>query len=321
VEFEDEVPLATLRVFEEEAKSAIQRNKSPDVGFEFSINPYRGCYHGCSYCYARPSHEYLGFGAGTDFERVLVVKKNLPELLRSELEARSWKGERIVFSGITDCYQPLEAYYRVTRRCLEVLLEYKNPASLITKSAIVARDADVLAPLAKSADARVMFSVPFDDDDVARKVEPGASAPSKRLAAMRTLADAGVPTGVMIAPVILGLNEHAIPNILARARDAGARWAGMSLLRLPGSVKDVFLERTEADFPGRAKKIVQAVKETRGGRLNDPRFGSRMTGEGERYRAVEAMFELQREKLGYESGAEPKPTTFRRNVRQLPLFE
>jgi DNA repair photolyase len=322
VEFDEEVPLATLRVFEEDAKSAIQRNKSPDIGFEFGVNPYRGCYHACAYCYARRTHEYLGFGAGTDFERVLVVKKNLPELLRAELDAKSWKGDRIVFSGITDCYQPLEAFYRLTRRCLEVCLDYRNPVHVITKSAIIARDADVLAALVEVAHARVSFSIAFDDDAIARKIEPGASPPSKRLEAMAALAARGVPTGVIVGPVIMGLNDHAVANVLAKAKDAGARYAAMTLLRLPGSVKDVFLERIEAEFPDRAKKILQGVRETRGGKLNDPRFGKRMTGEGERYRAVEAMFELQRDKLGFgDGGDEPTTPTFRRNVRQLPLFE
>lgn len=221
VEWLGEAPPATLAVYEEEARSMLSENKSPDLPFRWSINPYRGCMHACAYCYARPSHQYLGWGAGTDFDRKIVVKTNAPEVLRAEFMRPAWEGESIVFSGITDCYQPLEASYALTRRCLEVCLDFQNPVSITTKGALVRRDVDLLGKLAKRARATVHMSIPFPSDEMARKIEPYASRASHRFEALKALSDAGVATGIAIAPVIPGLNDTAIPELLARAHEAG----------------------------------------------------------------------------------------------------
>ncbi|MCA8949009.1 MAG: radical SAM protein, partial [Planctomycetes bacterium] len=233
-------PPVALEVYEERAKSILAENQSPDIPFRWSLNPYRGCFHGCAYCYARPTHQYLDFGAGTDFERRIVVKTNAAELLRARLMKPSWRGENIVFSGVTDCYQPLEASYGITRRCLETCLEFRQPVGIITKGALVERDVDVLADLAKHGAATVYVSVPFADEGDARRIEPYAGSPARRLRALRRLSDAGVPTGVSVSPLIPGLNDHQIPAILAMARDAGARFAFHVLLRLPAEVEQVF---------------------------------------------------------------------------------
>src|SRR5579883_401752 len=201
-EYLDEIPPARVEVYEDHTRDILSHNDSPDVGFSWSVNPYRGCLHACAYCYARPTHEYLSFGAGTDFETKIAVKPHAPELLRSALERRSWKGETIVFSGVTDCYQPLEASYRLTRGCLEVCAEYRNPIGVITKSPLVERDLDLLRALAATARVRVMVSVPFWDREHARAIEPHVAPPARRIETIRRLAEAGVPTGVMVAPII-----------------------------------------------------------------------------------------------------------------------
>jgi len=212
-----EPPEAELEVYEEEAKSIISENDSPDVGFRFSVNPYRGCFHACAYCYSRPTHQYLGWGAGTDFDRKIVVKVNAPELLRKEMMRRSWKGETLVFSGVTDCYQPLEAVYEITRRCLEVCVEFRNPVGIVTKGALVKRDVDLLSRLARESEAMVYVSVPFADDAAGRAMEPHAGLPSQRLETIAVLSEAGIRTGVAIAPIIPGLNDSDIAPVLARA--------------------------------------------------------------------------------------------------------
>jgi DNA repair photolyase len=279
-------------------------------------------------CYARPSHQWLGFGAGTDFERKIVVKVNAPELLRAQFLKPSWKGELIAFSGDTDCYQPLEASYELTRRCLEVCAEFKNPVGLITKSAVIRRDVELLARLARDARIRVTLSIPFARDDTARSIEPGASSPSRRFDTLRILSDAGVPTGVAIAPIIPGLNDPDIPEILERAHAAGATSAFMIMVRLPGEVLPVFRERINQELsPERVRKIEHAIEELRGGggRMNDSRFGARFRGQGERWRAIESLFELHRRRLGFdeertEGMGDDAPTTFVRPTRQLGLF-
>lgn len=316
VEWLEEPPPARLEVFEETARSLLTQNESPDVPFRWSVNPYRGCMHACAYCYARPGHQVLGFGAGTDFERKIVVKLNAPELLRRELGRRGWDAEPIVFSGVTDCYQPLEASYELTRRCLEACLERRNPAAVVTKGALVRRDADLLADLERAAGARVYVSIPFADESTARRLEPGASAPGRRFETLAALASRGIPTGVAIAPLIPGLNEAEIPAILRRARRAGARHAFLSLLRLPAEVRSVFRERLEEAFPARARKVLSALREARGGRLSESRFGARMTGSGPRWRMIAELFELERRRLGYE----PEPAQGARHaaLRRAP---
>jgi len=292
-------PPARLEVFEERARSILSENDSPDIGFRWSVNPYRGCFNACSYCYARPTHEYLGFGAGTDFERKIVVKVNAPELLRRELSRRSWKGEAIAFSGNTDCYQPLEAVYGLTRRCLEVCSELGNPVHLITKGALVRRDTDLLTSMARRMDVSVFVSIPFSDDAMARLVEPGASPPSQRFETLAILTRAGIPTGVGVAPVIPGLTDSQVPEILARARAAGAQDAFYQALRLPGATLPVFQERIARAFPQRAAKIAHAIQAMRGGRWNDPRFGDRMRGSGPRWAAIETLFRTEYRRLGF----------------------
>lgn len=252
-------------------------------------------------CYARPTHEYLGFGAGTDFERKIVVKKDAPELLRKALRSPKWKREPVMFSGVTDCYQPLEASMELTRQCLQVCLEENTPAALITKSALVERDVDVLAKLAKGPGVRVTISIPFIDEEQARAIEPYAPSPSRRLKAISNLSKAGMPVGVNVAPIIPGLSDEQMPRILEAAKAAGARWAGWVMLRLPGHVKEVFEERLREKLPLRAEKVLARLRETHGGKLYDATFGkTRMKGNGPYADAMAVLFDRTCEKLGYE---------------------
>ncbi len=324
--FDGEVPNADLVVLEDHTREILSKNTSPDIPFNWSVNPYRGCFHACAYCYARPTHEYLSLGAGTDFDRKIVVKPAAPELLREAFERRSWKGELVAFSGVTDCYQPLEASYRLTRGCLEVCVEYNNPASIITKSALVERDVDLLAELARVARCHVSVSIPFWSEANARAIEPFVTTPARRMRIVERLAARGVPVGVMVAPVIPGLNDADIATILERAKEAGATHAGMVLLRLPGSVKEIFEARVRAALPLRAERILRRVKETRSGKMNDPRFGVRQTGEGPYAETISALFTTTAKRLGLVSREPDKthepPATFERPSRggQLRLF-
>ena len=324
VDWLGEPPPARLEVFEEEAGSVLVENDSPDVGFRFGVNPYRGCQHACSYCYARPSHQYLGFGAGTDFERKIVVKVNAPEVLRRELRRPSWKGDEIAFSGNTDCYQPLEASYGLTRRCLEVCRDFRNPVGVITKGVLVRRDVDVLSELARVARVRVHVSIPVLDPAVSRALEPGPASPTRRFEAMKALADAGIPVGLSLAPVIPGLNDRDIPELLERARDAGATTAFLTLVRLPAEVLPVFRERLEAELPLSVDKVFGQIRDVRGGRLNDARFGARMTGKGPRWQVIEDLFTMHCRRLGLNRDdpvAGPEVRTFRRPSAQGTLFD
>lgn len=320
VDYLGEPPPAALTVYEEDARSIISSNDSPDIPFRYSVNPYRGCFHGCAYCYARPSHELLGFGAGTDFERRIVVKRNAPEVLARQLSAPSWKGELLAFSGVTDCYQPLEASYGITRKMLEVCLAYRNPVGVITKGALVERDVDLLAALSREASCTVFVSIPFADETHARAIEPYASSLSRRFTALRHLSEAGVRTGVSISPVIPGLNDAEIPEILERAREAGAELAFMIMLRLPASVRPVFVDRLRAALPQRAARVLSAIRDVREGGLNETEFGARMRGEGPRWQAIEALYATHRRRLGFVDGErfDHGPTTFRRPQGQAP---
>jgi len=320
-------PVADLEIYEESAKTIVSENDSPDLGFRFSVNPYRGCFHACAYCYARPTHQYWDFGAGTDFERKIIVKINAPEKLRETFLKKSWNGDRIVFSGNTDCYQPLEVSYQLTRGCLEVCREFRNPVGLITKSALIRRDATLIGEIAKAAQAFVHISIPFCDAAMARKIEPNAPSPAARFAAIRELADAGVPVGVAVAPVIPGLNDSQLAEILERAKEAGATAAFRVMLRLPAEVKDVFLERLKVEYPDRYSKVVNAVLEMRGGKLYDSRFGERGRGSGERWEAIQWLFDLSCKRLGLNVRDEMKypapPPTFTRPLQkgqQMELF-
>ncbi len=323
VEWLDGPPDAGLEIYEEQAKSIVAENDSPDIGFRYSVNPYRGCTHACAYCYARPSHQYWGFGAGTDFDRKIVVKTNAPELLRQTFEKRSWQGEPLMFSGDTDCYQPLEASYELTLRCLEVCVEYRNPAWLITKSALIRRDLGILATLANVAEVGVAISIPFADASMARAIEPYASAPDARFETIRRLSDAGIRVGVNVAPVIPGLSDDQIPEILERAREAGACRATLLALRLPREVLPVFEERLAAAFPARVGKVTRAIQELRGGAMNESEFGARMRGRGPRWAMIERLFSTTSKRLGLDSTEGPGETrrSFRRPSAQQSLFD
>ena len=326
VEWVGEPPEASVEVFEEtETRRIITHNQSPDVGFDYSVNCYRGCTHACSYCFSRPTHEYLGFGAGTDFETKLVAKVRAPELLRAEFMRPSWKGDTVVFSFTSDPYLPLEANYKLTRRCLEVCLEFRNPVGIVTKSALVRRDADVLAALAREARASVFFTIGFDDYETARALEPFAPSPEARFRAMAELSAAGVPVGIGVAPLIPGLNDSHIPRLLKRAREAGAREAFINLLRLPGSVAPYFEQRLRERLPTKADRVMARLREVKGGRLNISEFGERMRGRGEYWEMIHKSFRVHSARLGFNQHAEqPDPvpaSTFRRPTAQGSLFE
>lgn len=300
VEYLDETPEMKLEVYEDKSRSILAKNDSPDVGFTYSVNPYRGCFHACAYCYARPSHEYLSFGAGTDFDRKIVVKLNAPTLLRAALAKKTWRRESVVFSGVTDCFQPLEASYRLTRGCLEACADAANPVGIITKAPLIERDLDVLQSIARVASLRVMISIPFWDPEKARAIEPYVATPARRLRTVRALAQAGIPVGVNVAPVIPGLGDEEMPRILAAAREAGATSAGYVLLRLPGPVAQVFEERVRAAMPLRVERILHRIRETRDGRMNDPRFGTRGRGEGPYAAMIRNLFLATAARLGLE---------------------
>lgn len=314
--------VAKLTLYTDDSREILSRNDSPDLPFRWSVNPYRGCFHACAYCYARPSHEYWGFGSGTDFESKLVVKQDAPRLLRQAFEKPSWKGELIVFSGNTDCYQPLEASHGLTRACLEVCAEYRNPVAIITKGALVLRDLDVLRRLQREAWVLVYFSIPFSSDEVARKIEPQAPSITKRFAAMSTLAAAGIPTGLSIAPIIPAVNEEDIPDLLERSVHAGACTATYSLLRLSGAVESVFVDRLTEAFPERIGKITNRLREVRGGTLTEGRFFKRQDGQGPYWDLITQLFELAKRKAGFsDDGMRPISETFcRPGQRQLSLF-
>lgn len=323
IEYLDEPPEIELQVFEERAKSIISRNDSPDIGFSFSINPYRGCFHGCAYCYARPTHQYLDFGAGTDFERKLIVKVNAPELLAEAFERASWKGDLLAFSGVTDCYQPLEASYTITRRCLEQCLRYRNPVSIITKGALIRRDIELLRELHEVSGVQLFISLAFSDDDDSRAIEPYAPRPSLRFRAIRELTSAGLPVCVGVAPVIPGLNDAQMPQVLERAKECGASGAFMTLLRLPAEVQTVFRERLEHAFPRRAAKVLHQLAAMKSGKLNRSDFGERMRGDGEQWKAVRWLFESTCDRVGLNRRDITPPlrtNTFQRPRAQLSLF-
>jgi len=282
------------------SRSIVSYNSSPDVPFNVSLNPYRGCEHGCSYCYARPTHEYLGFTAGLDFETKVLVKHDAAKLLRAALCERSWKVQPISFSGVTDCYQPAERRFKLTRACLEVLLEARHPVTIITKNALILRDLDLLSELARQNLVRAAVSLTTLDRELARRMEPRTSTPDARLAAMGRLSAAGIPVMVMNAPVIPGLNDHEIPAVLTAARQAGARAAGYVLLRLPLSVEPVFSDWLTRNAPDQADRVTGLLRATRSGRLNDGRFGTRMRGGGSYADQISRTFEVVSRKLGFD---------------------
>jgi DNA repair photolyase len=309
----EEDPSPKTRFLRDLSQSLITYNDSPDIPFHASLNAYRGCEHGCSYCYARITHEYLGFSAGLDFETKIMVKENAPELLRRELSSPKWKPQTLAMSGVTDCYQPIERRLQLTRRCLAVLAEFRNPVSIVTKNYLVTRDIDLLRELAAHHAVTVHLSINSLDGELARKLEPRAASPSLRLAAVEALAGAGVPVGVLVAPVIPALNDHEIPSVLAAAKAAGAGWADTEILRLPLTVAPIFEQWLERNVPGKKEKILGRIRAMRGGKLNDPRFGSRMRGEGVFADQISQMFHVARRKAGLpEEGPEMSAAAFRR---------
>ena len=303
-------------------RSLITRNDSPDIPFEFSINPYRGCEHGCVYCYARPYHEYLGLSAGLDFETKIFVKADAPELLRRELGRPSWKGDPLGLSGVTDCYQPVERRLGLTRRCLEVMVECRQPVGAITKGALIARDAELFGELARHQAADVCVTITTLDEHLRRTLEPRAATADARLDALARLAERGVPVGVMVAPVIPGLTDHEIPRILERAREAGASFAGFTMLRLPHGVGALFDEWLTAHVPNQREKILGRLRQVRHGRLTDAHFGHRMSGDGPLADLASQLFQRARERTGL--AARPRPLSsaaFRKPARPCPLFD
>ena len=318
----EEPPPSSITLLDDKSRSVLSHNDSPDLDFRWSCNPYRGCMSACAYCYARPTHEYLDLGAGTDFDTKIVVKRDAPELLRAAFDKPSWKGELVMFSGVTDCYQPIERDLRLTRGCLEVCLEYRNPVAVISKHALIERDAELLAELAREAGCVVSVSLAWVDDALARAIEPWAPAPTRRFKVIEALARAGVPVGVMCAPVIPGLNDDQMVKVLERAREAGAVHAGWTLLRLPGAVAQIFPERLRAALPLAADKVLGRVKGTRGGgKLYDATFGVRGRGEGAYAAAIGAVFDATVSRLGFAKRSRELATRFARPVRgQLALF-
>jgi DNA repair photolyase len=315
------VPGPTTKYYRDFTRTIIAHNDSPDVGFESSINPYRGCEHGCIYCYARPTHEYLGFSAGLDFESRIMVKEEAPELLARELSAPRWKPQVLVMSGVTDPYQPIERRLQLTRRCLEVLARFCNPVAIITKNQLVTRDTDLLGELAAHRAAAVNISVTSLDPKLQRVLEPRTSTPRARLDAIAQLRAAGIPVGVMVAPIIPGLTDHEVPAILRAAAEAGAQFAGNIVVRLPYAVAPLFERWLEEHFPDRKEKVLGRIRHLRGGeRLNDPRFKSRMRGEGVFAEQISTLFEVgcRRAGLGQRPGL--TTTAFRRPNEQLNLF-
>jgi DNA repair photolyase len=316
----EERPRRETQYFRDATKSVITRNTSPDVGFETSLNPYRGCEHGCIYCYARPTHEYLGLSAGLDFESKIMVKTNAAELLRAELESRRWQPQTLVMSGVTDPYQPIEKRLRITRGCLEVLAKFRNPVAIITKNRLVARDIDLLRELAGHDAVAVNISVTSLDSNLQRVLEPRTSSPQARLDAIRQLRSAGIPTGVMVAPIIPGLTDHEVPRILDACANAGAQFAAYTIVRLPWAVAPLFEHWLEEHFPDRKEKVLGRIRHLRGNRLNNSQWHMRMTGEGIFAEHIASLFKVGCHRAGI--GERPKLSTaaFRQTKEQLKLF-
>jgi DNA repair photolyase len=313
------IPTEYLR---DTTRSIITRNDSPDVPFTYSLNPYRGCEHGCIYCYARPSHEYLGLSAGLDFETKIFVKEQAPELLRQELGRPSWLGDMLAMSGITDPYQPIERRLELTRRCLEVLADCRQPVGLITKSALVTRDLDLLSELARYRAVNVSLTITTLDESLRRALEPRAATADARLDAVARLAERGIPVGVMVSPVIPGLTDHEIPRILERAAEAGAAFAGFIMLRLPYGVAALFEAWLAEHAPAQRAKVLGRIRDVRGGSLSDARYGKRMRGEGPLADLDLQMFHAARARAGLNEDPAPlSNAAFRRPSRIGPLFD
>jgi DNA repair photolyase len=318
----DEDVLPRTQFFKDHSQTVIARNDSPDIGFQASLNPYRGCEHGCIYCYARPTHEFLGFSAGLDFESKIMVKQDAPELLRKELSSPKWQPQVIFLSGVTDCYQPVERKLKLTRRCLEVLAEFRNPVAIVTKNQLVTRDVDLLGELARHHAASVWLSITTLDPELRKIMEPRTSPPAARLAALRELAAAGIPVGVNVAPIIPGLTDHEMPAILHAAAEAGATSAGYTVVRLPYAVAPLFEKWLETHFPGHKDKVLNRLRAMHDGKLYDAQWGKRFSGEGIFAEQIAQMFDVARRKAGIRGDDVGLSTAaFRRaGGTQLSLF-
>ncbi|HEY3876607.1 MAG TPA: PA0069 family radical SAM protein [Candidatus Kapabacteria bacterium] len=320
-----ELPVVQTEFLPDQTRTILAKNESPDLGFDFSINAYRGCEHGCAYCYARPTHEYLGMNAGIDFESKIMVKHDAASLLREAFDKPSWKPQFVMMSGNTDCYQPAEREFGITRKVLEVFLEYRNPVGIITKNALILRDSDLLSEMAKLKLVSVFLSVTSLDRELARKLEPRTSTPERRLHAIKTLSEAGVHTGVMIGPVIPGLNDEEVPAILRAAREAGAKSAGYNMVRLPYSVRPIFEEWLEKNVPLEAKKIITRIQMVRengqeNARMNDPNFGTRMRGTGGYAEYIKDLFRKTCKRLGLNEERGHLTTEHFRRHGEMSLF-
>jgi len=322
-EYLNELRQRPVEYLTDASKSIVSENDSPDIPFRYSLNPYRGCLHGCSYCYARNSHEYLGFNAGLDFETKIVVKYDAAVLFREFLSNDAWRPEEVVFSGVTDCYQPAERQFRLTRQCLEVALECRLPVGIVTKNALVVRDLDLLREMAVLRLVHVNVSVTTLDAELARAMEPRTSIPAARLRAIQMLSAAGVPTRVMVAPIIPGLNDSEIPAILKACQDAGAQAAAYTLLRLPLTVEPVFREWLRRELRSKAEKIEGLIRETRGGKLSRSEWGTRMVGAGPFAEQVQELFRVFVRKYALDGGLPAhdfsrfRPATPRSGQRRL----
>ena len=316
----EEKPRRPTQYFDDNTKTIIAHNQSPDVGFETSINPYRGCEHGCIYCFARPTHEYLGFSAGLDFESRIMVKRDAPRLLEAELSSPKWKPQLLMMSGVTDCYQPIERKLKITRGCLEVLAKFRNPVGILTKNRLVTRDIDILSELAKHRAVVVNLSVTSLDVTLQQILEPRTSAPNARLDAVAQLRAAGIPVGVMVAPVIPGINDHEIPTIVEACGKAGAQFAGHVLLRLPWAVAPLFEHWLEEHFPERKAKVLDRVRAFRGGKLYDSRWRKRQIGEGIFAEQISNLFDVACRRAGMNERPKLSTSAFRRPNEQLHLL-
>ncbi len=322
--WEDEPAAIKTEVSRETAKSIISRNQSPDIPFDRSVNAYRGCQHGCVYCYARPTHAYLGLSPGLDFETKIVVKANAAELLRQELSRPGYRPAPLALGANTDPYQPLERTQQVTRRILEVLAEFQHPVTITTKGSLITRDIDLLASMAAKNLVRVMISIASLEPEIARRLEPRAATPMRRMATLRQLSEAGIPTSVIVAPIIPALTDGDIEKILRLAKESGACMAAYVFLRLPLEVKDLFIEWLEAHYPDRAAHVMSLVRQSRGGRENVSDFGTRMEGEGVYADMIKQRFLLACRRLGFQQdtpldvGLFSPPKTIK---RQMDLFD
>lgn len=300
VEYDEDIEDVSPRteIIFDNSKSVLSKNNSPDIFFDYGLNPYRGCEHGCIYCYARPTHEYLGYSSGLDFETKIVAKKDAAKLLHLEFSKTSWKPQPVCLSGITDCYQPLERKLKITRECLEVFLKFRNPVYLITKNSLIRRDIDILKELAELNLVRVNLSVTSLKREISRILEPRTSIPEKRIETIHELSSSGIPVYVNVAPIIPCLNDEEIPQILEAVSKAGAKGAGFILLRLPHSLKEIFSDWLELNFPDRKQKVLNRLKELRGGYLYKSEFGKRFSGEGVYAEMIASLFEKNLKKFG-----------------------